>query len=316
MTKPIKTKLKFDGAGLKDNFIDVAVLAPSLIALSDLIHESNKLVNGDSTKINVKVNADVEQNCFEIMLMFDLSLVENLKDLLTHDTTRTIKELLEWLGILASVTGATSVTLFYLSKILKGKPIDESQIIGEDGDYVTIDTEEGRINVHKKIFELYNNAQIRKTTQGFLSPLQNEGIDCIELYDDDKTHNTLNHKDYEPFLDYNDWPEEKESNTTKNITIRHLVVYKPELDEDAKKWFFLLAGRPIGVDISETNIAKEAIVRGEVRVGDTYKVKLEEQEYKTMTGRYNTSYKALEVLDFIKGTKQDDLLKARKDTLT
>ncbi len=306
MTKPIKTKLKFDGEGLKDNFIDVAVLAPSLMGLSDLIHESNKLVNGDNAKINVKVNADIEQNCFEILLMFDLSLVENLKDFLTHDTTKTIKELLEWLGILLPASVISGGGLFFLLKTFKGKPIDASQVVGEDGDNYNIKTKEGNVTINKNVYNIYNDPNIRKSAQGFLSPLQNKGINSIELYDDDKTHNTLNHEDYKDSLDYNDWSEEKAHNTTTNITTRHLIVHKPVLDKDANKWSFLLNEKSINVDISETSIAKDVIVRGEIRIGDTYKVKLEEQEYKTTKGQYRTSYKILEVLEFIRKEKEKD----------
>ena len=315
MIEPIKTKLKFDGEGLKDNFIDVKDLAPSLIALSDLIQESNKLINGDKTTINVKVNADIKQGCFEVLLMFDFSVVENLKDLVTPETTRSIKEILEWLEIISSLIGEEPVGagggllgLLSLIKIFKGKPIDKNQIIGKYGNNYTINTGGGDLIINEQTFIIHNAPSIRKLTQDFLSPLHNKGIDSIELYDDDKTHNILNHKDYKPFLDYDDWSEEKAHNTTTNITTRHLVVYKPEFNEDAKRWSFLLDEKSINVDISKTTIAKDVFVRGGVRVGDTYKVKLEEEEHKTDTGQYRTIYKILKVLEFIKGDRQDDFI--------
>ncbi|MFK7866314.1 MAG: hypothetical protein AB8B77_02620, partial [Alphaproteobacteria bacterium] len=66
---------------------------------------------------------------------------------------------------------------------------------------------------------------------------------------------------------------------------------------------FLLDDKAITVDISETNIAEKTMDRGEVRVGDTYKVKLEETQYKTPKGQYRIRYKILEVIDFIRGNK-------------
>ena len=71
---------------------------------------------------------------------------------------------------------------------------------------------------------------------------------------------------------------------------------------DARTWDFLLDGRSVSVDISETNIAKDAIARDEVRVGDTYKVKMKELQYRTPKGQIRTRYKILEVLEFRQGS--------------
>ena len=313
MTDPIKTKLKFDGEGLKDNFIDVKDFAPSLIALSHLINRSNNLVNEGGTKISVKANADIKQGCFEILLMFDYGIIEQATTILEHDTTKTIKELLEWLGILSPVGG---VSLFYLLKLFKGKPIHASQVIEEDGDNYNIQTKEGNVTINKNVYNIYNNPYIRDSAQAFLSPLQSKDVDSIEFYDDDKTHNRLNSEDYKGFpryLDdfyYYDLPFARGFSYSRirkkreipeletKITVEDLTVHKPQLDGGAEKWHFRLGKKSINVDISETTIAKDAIVRGGVRVGDRYKVKLETKIYGEGRVRKRQRYKILEVLEF------------------
>ena len=89
-----------------------------------------------------------------------------------------------------------------------------------------------------------------------------------------------------------------------NITTRYLVIHRPELSEKAKQWSFLLADRAINADISDTDIAKNAVTRGEVRVGDTYKVNLQERQYKTQAGQTRIDYKVLQVLGFTRGQEQ------------
>ncbi len=304
MTDPIKTKLKFDGEGLKDNFIDVKDLAPSLIALSHLINRSNNLVNEGGTKISIKVNADIKQGCFEILLMFDSSMIEQLK------------KLLELLGVISSVKEG-ALDLFSLFKILKGNPINESQVTKIDGNNYNINTEGGDVIINQNVYNVYSDPYIRGSAQVFLSPLQSKDVDSIEFYDDDKTHNKLNSEDYKDFPRYPDdfyyydfpfyrdfpYPRIREKRELPEletkITVEYLTVHKPQLDGGAEKWHFRLGKKSINVDISETTIAKDAIVRGGVRVGDRYKVKLETKIYGEGRVRKRQRYKILEVLEFI-----------------
>ncbi len=79
-----------------------------------------------------------------------------------------------------------------------------------------------------------------------------------------------------------------------------------QLDNEATHWKFTLDGKTINVDISDTNIAQETMQRGDVRVGDTYKVKLEETEYRTPKGPFRIRYKIIEVLDFKRNIEQLD----------
>ncbi len=82
-----------------------------------------------------------------------------------------------------------------------------------------------------------------------------------------------------------------------NITIKDLVIHSPELKENARIWVFEMDGKNIKVDISSTDIAQQAIERGEVRVGDTYTVELSETRDRSYTGSYKTSYKILKVIE-------------------
>ena len=97
--KNIKTTIKFDGSALKDRAMDVGHLAPSLLALSDLVKATNFQINGERAKIRILVNADLEQKCFELNLEIVQTIWEQAKTLLADEDIKSAKELLGWIGI-------------------------------------------------------------------------------------------------------------------------------------------------------------------------------------------------------------------------
>jgi hypothetical protein len=82
------------------------------------------------------------------------------------------------------------------------------------------------------------------------------------------------------------------------------VVYGVTLDSKSKHWKFKLNNKVENLDISETKIAQEAIDRGGVWVGDTYKVKIEMIERQMPNGGYKTDFKVKDVLDFRQGEQR------------
>ena len=68
MSKHVISTIRYDGPALSDRSMDVAELAPALLALSDLLKIANTYANGDRAGVKVKVNADLEQHCFELNL--------------------------------------------------------------------------------------------------------------------------------------------------------------------------------------------------------------------------------------------------------
>ncbi len=95
-------RLRYDGPALANHSIDVDDLAPALLALGDLCKLTNKKFNGDRTSVKVVVNADLEQNCFELYLELLQTLTEQAKSIIKDDDIASAKEILEWLGIIAA----------------------------------------------------------------------------------------------------------------------------------------------------------------------------------------------------------------------
>ena len=301
MTKSIKTNIRFDGEVLKDHLIDVDVLTKSLLGLSSVINAANKIVNDNQTEIKISVNARVEQNCFELLLQFDMAFIEQAKDFLTHENTVAVKNLLEWIGIIGA-GGVGTVSVWKLFKVLNGKKITQEMITQKTGDTITIN---GSVTINREVYNIYNDSDIRKNSQRFLSPLGNEGIDSITFEDEAGNIEEIRKPDVEDFISIDidqEINEESDRESIVNETVKWVILYKPVLSEDSTTWEFLLDGKPINIGIEETSIARDAMTRGEVRVGDTYKIRLEERQYRTPRGQTRTKYKALEVIEFSRGS--------------
>lgn len=240
------------------------------MGLQGLIAEANKEINNDKAKVAIKIQAGIVQNCFEVLLDFTMSFMENAKALINTESAKDIKEILEWIGIGAGGAGS----LFWLYKKFKGAPIDGKDIISSDDEGISIKNDDGQVLVIKSsVINLYNNIVVTKHARTMLSALECEGIDEIAFGEKD-TNNNLKKADYKEFLEASGEEVLDEKADITNITTRHLVVYKPTLDDEAKSWNFNLNNQSISVDISETRIAQDTMARGDVRIGDTYEVKL------------------------------------------
>ena len=92
--------VRYDGPALSEHEMDVHDLAPSLLALADLCKIANEIFNGESASVRVLVRADHEQKCFQIQFDLVQNLYDQLTVLMSRDSIKNAKEILEWIGII------------------------------------------------------------------------------------------------------------------------------------------------------------------------------------------------------------------------
>ena len=182
--KEVKTIIKFDGEKLRAHKMDVSHLAPSLLALSEVFKKANKQFNGENSSLQILVQANIEQNCFELQISLVQSAWENISSLIKNQDVITTKELLEWILIGGTIGGGVGLSLFKLIGRLKNKEIDKVTI-QENNDEVQIKVkgDKNNISISKKVFYLYSNKDIRKKAIETQQPLKEEGYDTLEFYD-------------------------------------------------------------------------------------------------------------------------------------
>ncbi|MDH5573362.1 MAG: hypothetical protein OEY89_16485, partial [Gammaproteobacteria bacterium] len=300
MTKDA-VRLRYDGPALSEHSIDVNDLAPALLALGDLCTRANKKFNQNRASVKVLVNADLEQNCFEIYLELAQTIFEQAKTLLKNDDVASAKEILEWLGIIGST--AATVGLFRLLKILNGRKISSKELVKQDGkDVIKIHVEgdNNTVLVHPQTMELLEDKSTIKALKSVVKPVTKEGYDTVAFDHGNGEIESINKDEAASIIDTDLdclFEEEEAEDESQTITA-WLRVYSPVYNSTVKNWMFEYGKNHEYVDISETDIAKKALERGGALVNDMYKVKLEISQTISDSGSINNHYKIIEVLEF------------------
>lgn len=293
MAAEVHTIIKFDGPALAGKSMDVAQLAPSLLALSDLVKDANRLANGDRAAIRVLVNADLAQRCFELNVELVQTIWETVKLLIADDRVRSAKEIAEWLGLI----GGPTVGLFVLIRRLKGKKAQSVAVLrvgeGDNLIEIRIEGEADPIVVSEAVYTLYANTKTRQKAIAVLNPLRTEGYDTLEFREDGGVFVHFDKEDV-PAPDGSDLPEvvpqnERKSAIRTNVKIRKaayegtskwtLVYHKAmEVGFDDLEWLARFQsgqesappGSYLDVDLEETYVTGET---GDIIGEPTYRVK-------------------------------------------
>ena len=105
--------------------------------------------------------------------------------------------------------------------------------------------------------------------------------------------------DFGPIPVHDEEVKEESEPTTSTFLIQ---VYSPVFNPNAIKWKFDLGNGRVGyVDISETDIASNAVKRQGSSTLDTYRVEMEVTQGITRGKKMKTSYKVLRVMNFMLG---------------
>lgn len=307
-----KFSIAYSGADRTDDdhSIDVEALAPALMAFGRLIREANNEFNGNRATAKVLVVSDFEQKCFNINFEVVMSIFEQIKTIIGDDKVSTAKDILEWIGILKPIvaTGA-GVSYFGYLKWKKGRKVVSATTM-TDRDIsgfvrVTVEGDNNPITVHNHVYNLSVNPKALKATRDALSPIGQNGFDKVEMRESGQIVDRIEPDEVDEIL----WscskgleeigeeaPEVEEVSTW-------LSVYAPVYDVKADKWRFKLGNEPVYVDISATQIVKDALARGGALVDDSYFVRLQITTPKDKKGRLGKpAFKILQVLRFIAAT--------------
>lgn len=284
-------------------------LAPSLLALGEVVRQSNYLLNGDAAKVKLIVTTDFEHKCFEVVLQVVQSTYESLVTFLADEKVKNAKEIGEWIGLLAAPVGS----LFWYLKSKAGKKVESATLLTDKDSrgmvQVKFTGDNNTILVNQNVFKLGEDPIVRRFAAKFVGPLTKEGYDSIRLGEEyGPRASTINKEDARGIVESGKGADDETTETfDPQPVIAHLQISRPDFDVEAKSWKFIYGGKPITVDISQTNIAEQILTRGYVTIGDTWRVKLLIIEKKMASGKYKNDYKVIDVLEFIPGSQQASL---------
>lgn len=169
MKSEINFRVTYDGPELVASQMDIAHLAPALLALSALLKEANATLNGDKATVNVAVQGGFRQGSFGIELLIQQDLLQQVVNLFKGDEAAAFanaKAVLEVVGFL----GGGAYGLVALLKKIRGRKVDRIEPRPEG---VALITAEETIIVDRATGLLYTNRKLRTHLKDALSPLAN-----------------------------------------------------------------------------------------------------------------------------------------------
>jgi len=287
--------LLFKGPALELGTIDVHDLAPSLLAVCDLIQEAGRVVYGEKAVITVKVQSDFRTSSFEVFLEIAQSLIECASNLLSFEDGYSIKQLLLDIGIFS----ALEISYFKVKKWLKGRKIDLEEDAPNGKKIIFTGSESCTVN--QNVYKLINNLTINISADKLMVPLRNIGIDSIGFSTIGGTTEFINSKESEYFR----YSVNEDATSRKSTRIDFFSLAAPTSDQS--KWQLIDDGSKIMAKLCDPKFERDWKHRN-VLFGYGDIIEIELLTVTKITGkRIVKEHFILKVIDHIPGPKQKEM---------
>lgn len=256
----------YDGRPVEDGTIDARDLAPSLLALADLIDEAAPLIDPELPRLSLRVRPDFKEGSFEVYLDI-ANLYSKFVNLFSGPDAQAWASFLQIIG-LAGVAG-----VFQLIKRSKGRK--PTKITFEHRESVTITFEgEQPLEVDSRVWKLFQSSRARQAIEKMLNPLIDRGFDLFKIKHDGKESLVVT----EAEAAYFKAPTEHAGETVSESETR-VVIVSPSFNA-GNKWRVSDGARTFYVAIHDQAF-ESAVQQGSeaFRKGDTLHVTLKTRQW-------------------------------------
>lgn len=295
--------------------IDVFKLAPTLLALGELIQDSNRELNREGPEIAVNVKPFREGSFIVDLILFQSSNIKTLLDFLTPHSLEQLKTLLECIGLVSG--GATGATIGAVKamKYLGSKPKTAEEV--KPGEFRLTTADDRSITVDRSTHVLLQNSTITNNIlKIYREPLESQlNATSVATYlrGVDSSIVTTDRGDIPAMKEFVSPseipPAEKE---TVKETVHNDVYLNPKrgaFGDDPKDWSFYRGEEVITATIRDKEFLQK-YVNGEIRLNqsDLLTVDLLERQRVKGTLVQKPTYEVLKVKNYEKGYTQSSLL--------
>lgn len=176
-------RLVYDGEAVRDGEMDVADLAPALLAIGQLAQASGRVLLGEKADVKVRVKT-LKDGSFDIWLDVAVSFWPHLRDVLAGSDVNAAKTLVELL--FGSPVGVVPAACFvgggvvWLVRRLRGRKPEK---VSRKGDgQVVVEIDGSRFEMPEEVFRAAMTQTVRDALEKTIAePLAKEGIETVEF---------------------------------------------------------------------------------------------------------------------------------------
>ncbi len=268
MTAKVHFSIKYDGPALASHQMDVRELAPALIALSELLENSNKAAFPDSDEVRVNVQGNFKGGSFGVDLIALQTMAQQIVSLLSGTEATAASNLFGILGGLGLLGGGGVIGLV---KWLKGR---KPSSIRTEGDKVIFELREAdeieTFEVDLIAGKLYQTRIVRQSLARVVRPLENKGIDVFACGKDGVTQSVIT-SDERVWFDMAASEADVVSDTVRENV---LLQIESAVFKDDNKWRFHDGSNAFYAEVADmdfidrVNSGDERFGKGDVLIAD------------------------------------------------
>ena len=294
----------YDGPALADHVMDVRDLGPALLAIGNLCVEANRVLNGDDSSLSVNVKGTGE-GCFNISLQL---VYEQVSTLVANPHVASVKELLEWVGLVGTPVGGT-IGLSQFLKWKKGRRVSAEEPTSDGQIAITVAGDNNTITIPTQVAALAHDVNVRKASRDITLPLKSDGINEFEVRDETGT-TVVSIDDSEVKDGYFDIDLDEVGLTDSPVppqTFEAILELRAAVFEEHKRWQFMFGGNVIQASILDERFNEGVFKKGErFGVGDSFRDKINLIQIRLPNGKLRNTYEVVEVIEVTPGPKQLD----------
>lgn len=279
--------LTYDGPALQEGRMPVRDLAPALLALGELFQEVNAIVDPVAPPVSLEIRA-TEQGSFGV----DLNLARALGEFLSRPEIQQV-------GLLVGLVADSAYGILAFLRWLRHRQIVSRTPDPDRPGSVAVEDNEGNVVViQNSVVNIYDSPRARALAREVIRPLKEPGVEELRMERPQQETLRIRKGETEAF----DAPIPDETLTEQELTM-YLTVVSPVFTR-GNKWKFSGLGIPtFWAEIKDESFWDRVEARRDLfGYGDLLNARMNMRQVRTETGRLDTDWTILEVLDHTPGT--------------
>lgn len=177
-------RITYDGSALDTHEMDARELAPALLAISDLLEASNRVLNDNRAEVSVRVRGSFKSGSFGIDFAVAQKLSNQLVELFSGQNANAIANA----AAIATLLWGGSKGLVATLKWIHGRKI--TKVIEHEG-RAKLFVDEDAYDVELPVLALLRDYELRRALESATKPLERNGIDILAFGTDGEIQDTI-----------------------------------------------------------------------------------------------------------------------------